>query len=161
MFIGILSDSHGNTEAVIRAIALFKNHNVNVLLHAGDFGPGNQYEYFKGFTVHLVCGNNDDLEELKFYALQNSQPEPEYIRHLVFQDKTISLQHGDRMNMLQDAVALGYSYIVKGHSHYQEDYMKGKTRILNPGALYRSPIYSVGLLDPEKNNWKTLEIRKD
>ncbi len=40
-----------------------------------------------------------------------------------------------------------YDYILTGHTHVKRDEPIGKTRVINPGALFGAHLYTIALLD--------------
>ncbi len=159
MTIGVLSDTHGNGESLPWALQIFRDAGVEVLLHAGDFGQPGFIDYFDGFRLYLARGNCDVLEDLRPFFSEHKQPDPRVSQELEYGGKKILLMHGDDVLFFRDAIARGgFDYLIKGHTHFSEDYMRGQTRILNPGALSRSERLTVGLLDPEQDSWVLKEI---
>jgi hypothetical protein len=153
MILGVMADSHGNKEAVVKALSIFTDNNISIVLHAGDFGPASNYELYRDFVLHLVKGNNDSLDELQFYAEKYGQPAVMECKTIMFGHKDIFLFHGDQNRMYRDALAGNYSYIIRGHSHFPENFKVKRTVVLNPGALYRTSEYSVGILDLDRDTW--------
>lgn len=159
MTLGVLSDTHGELLNLQRALKFFKERGVATLLHAGDFGEAELVREFQGFTLYLSKGNCDFLEQLRPEFEKAGQPQPRISHNLEFENKSLLLMHGDDVFLYRDAIAKGgYDYLIKGHTHFAEDYVRGETRVLNPGALHRSDRYTVGLLEPASGNWSLQEI---
>jgi len=57
--IGIISDTHENEEAVKKAAALFKEKNVDFVVHCGDIISPPMLGHFKDLKMKFVYGNND------------------------------------------------------------------------------------------------------
>ncbi|HQK08157.1 MAG TPA: hypothetical protein PLR54_10890, partial [Spirochaetota bacterium] len=59
----------------------------------------------------------------------------------------------------REAVNSGkYDYIIKGHTHVFENYLSGKTRIINPGALYRGEELTIAILDTATDKVEKIRI---
>ena len=59
MKIGIMSDSHDHIENVKKSIAVFKEKNVDYVIHLGDIVNPNSVIAMKGIKVIAIFGNND------------------------------------------------------------------------------------------------------
>jgi len=160
MILGIISDTHGNKKNTIKALDIFTRESIKTILHAGDFGSRELLTLFDQFEIHLAYGNTDsetDLPKTLFKA--QNQPWPEKEQKLEFAGKKILLLHGDHSPNLQEKIKSGkYDYIIKGHTHFPEDYRFQHTRVLNPGALHRADTYSVGILDLINDEWRVLPV---
>ncbi|MES0490806.1 MAG: YfcE family phosphodiesterase [Leptospirales bacterium] len=162
MKIGVISDSHNNILALEKALAIFTAKKVDTVLHAGDIENVEHVGFFDKFKLYLAQGNCDDLYSLKLACKHYSQPEPAKYHELEFDNKKIFLFHGDDSMLYRNALGQGsFDYIIKGHSHFTEDYKKGRTRVLNPGALYRSAVYTLGILDLQNDLWEKIDIPKE
>lgn len=157
MKIGIISDTHNNIDVAKKACGIFKDKKVDIVIHAGDFTSPEMIELFKDFNCRFVIGNADvDIEginnkckNLGFDCVGESC-------EFDAQGKKFLILHGFVVSTFREAVASGkYNYIIKGHTHYFEDYMRNNTRIINPGSLYRSDENTIAILDT-----KTDELEK-
>ncbi|MBI2647490.1 metallophosphoesterase family protein, partial [Candidatus Woesearchaeota archaeon] len=54
-----------------------------------------------------------------------------------------------------------YDYVLTGHTHIKRDEKIGKTRIINPGALFGIHPYTIALLDVEKDKLNFVEIKRN
>ncbi|MDQ0204435.1 metallophosphoesterase family protein [Pectinatus haikarae] len=130
MIAGVISDSHGNTMAVKKAIE--KAPFVDIWLHAGDYVQDAAYlEKMVTVPVIKVAGNGDwnntAIPEDKFFVLEN---------------KKIWLTHGHKyqvkwgIDYLSELAGRNRADIVIfGHSHvYCEKYEKNRL-FLNPGSI--------------------------
>ena len=59
MLIGVLSDSHDHIPHTKQAVTFFKQQDVDVVLHAGDFCSPFMIPLFEGLSLQGVFGNND------------------------------------------------------------------------------------------------------
>jgi len=149
MKIGIISDTHNNIKLTEKALSIFKENNVDIVVHAGDITSRRMLSLFKDIKSKFVLGNGDiDVEELNAESEKLGFGSIEKECLLEIDGKSVLIFHGDNVRMFRDAVASGnFDYIIKGHTHFYENYTSNKTRIINPGALYGSDEYSIAILD--------------
>ncbi|HLC60836.1 MAG TPA: metallophosphoesterase [Candidatus Nanoarchaeia archaeon] len=151
--IGIISDTHENEEAIKKAVALFKEKNVDFVVHCGDIVSPPMLEYFRDLKMKFIYGNNDgEREGLKLmcdkFGFDEIQDEIEF-RH---KGKKFYAYHGTKSKILNDAIQSNkYDYVLTGHTHVKRDDKLGKARVINPGALFRVYPYTVALLDAERD----------
>jgi uncharacterized protein len=161
MKIGIISDTHNNFEITKQACRLFKNRKIDILIHAGDFTSPEILALFKDFNCRFVMGNADrDIEQLNAECLKIGF---DYLREsceLTVDDKKILILHGNVVPVFRDAVASGkYNYIIKGHTHHFEDYIRNNTRVINPGGLEQE--CSIAILDTENDELERIILKTD
>ena len=163
MKIGIISDTHNNIETTKKALNIFRQKNVDLIVHAGDLTSPKMLSLFEGFNCKFVLGNGDiDIEDLNSEAGRlGFGCIDEYCTFEAGKKKFI-LFHGNNVPMFREAVASGkYDYIIKGHTHFFENYTSGKTRIINSGSLYSSDEYSIALLDTETDRVELIKLDND
>lgn len=160
MRIGILSDSHGRTAAVVRAIDLLRGGGAEFFIHCGDVGSEQVLDLLAGLPAAFVTGNTDyDRDALLRYGraigVEGYIPSAD----LTLGGKRIAVTHGDDGRLLQRlVVSQDYDYVLHGHTHLRRDERHGRTRILNPGALHRALTKSVALLDTESDDVRFLTV---
>ena len=67
---------------------------------------------------------------------------------LSVEGKDILVLHGTRNSVVdQEIDSQVYDYVFHGHTHLRRDEKIGRTRVVNPGALYQTTIYSIATLD--------------
>ena len=54
-----------------------------------------------------------------------------------------------------------HDYVIKGHTHIFENYLTGKTRVINPGSLYGADEFSVAILHTESGRVERIRIEAD
>ncbi len=135
MLIGIISDSHDHLENVRRALALFRERGVEIVLHAGDFVSPFVSEPFRELGVRVigVFGNNDG-DKLYLRERFSGVGELHFGPHeLELGGRRILLMHEPRA--LEALVASGrYDLVVYGHTHRAE-IREGRPLVINPGEL--------------------------
>ena len=57
--------------------------------------------------------------------------------------------HGHDTSAFDQAISEQPTYLCHGHSHVKLDEQRNGSRIINPGALFRAPEYTVALLDTD------------
>jgi putative phosphoesterase len=138
MKIGILSDTHNDSATTRRALAEFRQRNVNTLFHCGDLTTADMVKLFDGFDVRLVRGNMDRHSVKALKAAVAAQPGGRWLGKgdLVEVDgKLIAVTHGDREDVFESLLFSEPHYLLHGHTHRRRDERVGRTRIVNPGAL--------------------------
>ncbi len=150
MLLGIMSDTHNDVEATEKAIALFRERGITVIAHAGDITSPRMLEFLKGFTCYIVLGNGDliDAEDIKAKAAALGFHPVEEKLEFELDGKKFVIFHGNNVPMFREALASGeYNYLIKGHTHFFENYVSNECRIINPGAVYGHDESSVVILD--------------
>ena len=161
--IGIISDTHENEAAMKKAVEIFKQRNVDFVVHCGDIVSPPVLENFKGLKMKLVFGNNDGeknglinkCRELEFGEIKD-ELEFEHKR------KKFYVYHGTNPAILDAAIKSNkYDYILTGHTHVKREEIMGKSRVINPGALFRDYPCTIALLDTEKDKLEFVEIKRN
>ena len=149
MLIGILSDSHNHREPVRRAMALFDLLGVVKIIHCGDVGGTGVFDELVGRDLTFVWGNTDCPDAgLLAYLETVGIPAPDRVpTHLMLGGKAFVVYHGHEPGFEEAERSLDVDYILHGHSHLVRDDRRGKTRIINPGALHRARRKTVATLD--------------
>lgn len=149
MIVGILSDSHGRTDAICSALAAFRARNVELVIHCGDIGDAETVPSFAGWNVHFVYGNCDwDRAGIRKAIDEIGATLHEPFGHLELDGKQIAWLHGDNAGLQCDVVRCGeYDYLFYGHTHVAEQHRAGHTLVLNPGALFRATPHTLAIVD--------------
>lgn len=132
MLVGVISDTHDHIGNIITALELFKEKNVELVVHCGDIVAPFCLDYFNSSGIDWigVFGNNDGEIEILLKKSNNrltKAPREENIggrRVLVvhyhyFVDKLAGTGY--------------YDLILYGHTHKPEISNVGGTLIVNPG----------------------------
>ncbi len=158
--IGIISDTHENLPLIERAVDQFRARRLSLVIHCGDIISPPVLKAFSGLPMRLVFGNNDGerdglrrmAQELGFGAVDDEL-------ELVEEGKRLFVAHGHRQGVLERVIQRGgYDYIFTGHTHSERDERIGRTRVINPGALFAARRYTVALLDPATDILEFQEI---
>ncbi len=116
--VGIMADSHDNKHGVLAAVRLFRDRQIGLLLHAGDYIALFNAAWMAEIGIPMigVFGNNDGEKfglQVRFSPLGDIHRAPHPFEH---QRKRFLLLHEpDEVDAL---VASGhYDVIVYGHTH--------------------------------------------
>jgi putative phosphoesterase len=136
MKIGLISDTHDNIENILKAVTAFKDENVDVVLHAGDYVFPKSVESFAGVKLIGVLGNNDtDVSGLSesFDKIQGELKGE--IFEPIYDGIKFAVYHGtssSRRDLL--AKSGNYDVFIHGHTHRKVVNYIGKTLVINPGT---------------------------
>ncbi len=161
MLIGIMADTHNDVGLTVRALRFCTDKNVEVILHAGDLTSANMLDYFVGFRCYFVLGNGDliDEREINARALSlNFEPVQDKLE-IELDGRKFIMFHGNNVPMFRDAVASGrYNYIIKGHTHFFENYVSNGARVINPGSVYGHDESTIAILDTSTDKVEKITI---
>ncbi len=132
-YIGILSDTHDNRQAIQKAVALFNEREAALVVHAGDMiSPFTVLDFGKlTCPMELVFGNNDGERiglAKAFSALGTLLPGP---RAFTFAGKRFLLMH-EHESLDVVSSATNVDIIIYGHTH-EVDVRRTTPLVINPG----------------------------
>jgi len=131
--IGIISDSHDNRNNIRKAVNIFNQKEVCLVIHAGDFISPFTCLDFKELNckMEMVFGNNDGEKiglSNAFKDLGKLLPGP---RSFSVNDKKILLMH-EHECVEEFMETRSADVIIYGHTH-ETDIRKGPPLVINPG----------------------------
>ena len=147
--VGLITDTHDNKAAVLRAVDVFVERKVELVLHGGDYiAPFNA-----GWMAPLPCpligvfGNNDGERfglRAQFEKLGPIHRAPHLVEH--GGRRILMLHEPDEVDAL--AASGAYDVIFYGHTH-EVDIRPGATFVINPGEAggWVTGRSTVGILD--------------
>jgi putative phosphoesterase len=137
--LGVISDTHGLLNETIRAVQLFREHEVRAVIHCGDIGGSNIVRAFQGIETHFVFGNMDgENEELWFAAEETGNRFHGSFGSLELSGTRIAFLHGHESDKFTRELESGnWDLFCFGHTHVASLQMHGSTLLLNPGAFKR------------------------
>jgi putative phosphoesterase len=140
MQIAVLSDSHGRSATVKRALAELRDRGITTVLHCGDIEGPETVALFRGLDAHFVFGNCDhDRAALRAAIAEAGATLHEGWGHLERDGVKIAFLHGDDKPLMREVEESGYfDYLFHGHTHQAAERRNGPTRVINPGALHRA-----------------------
>ncbi|MBI5036237.1 YfcE family phosphodiesterase, partial [Candidatus Micrarchaeota archaeon] len=166
---------HDHIEHVAKAVALFENKGVDLIVHAGDVCSPFVWPFFRNLNVPIKCvyGNNKGdvarhQEIVKKYGLDVAFDLA--FLELEHSGKKIAVHHGDPYKVVENlAKTQNYDAIVYGHNHVPRIHSEGRTLLINPGSLITKvdselnvlrdkPGPSVALYEPETNKAELVEL---
>jgi putative phosphoesterase len=158
--IGIISDTHEDVRMIRKAIRILKERAPALVVHCGDIISPPVLEHFAGIPVRFVYGNNDGersglkkkCSEMGFYGIEDTLS-------FTHAGRSFFVNHGTRLQTIEEAAnSQQYDYVLHGHTHERRNEVRGKTRIINPGALFSADTYSIAFLEPETGSVEFVEI---
>jgi putative phosphoesterase len=164
--LGVISNTDGRAEAVAAALNIFRGSgNVAFVVHCGDVGGRHVLDALGSVASAFIWGDRDrDRMGLLRYAHSLGVDCLGLIGDLEFDDKKIAVVHGDDRKLMRRLLdEQQHDFLLVGHELSVEDYTVGKTRVLNPGPLYRSSTGSQNagsamLLDPSSGKIKLVPL---
>lgn len=149
MQIGIVSDTHGQVEFTRAAIRMLESFEVEQVIHCGDIGGTAIVDLFAPWPTHYVVGNVDiDQQQLQDAITAAGQTYHGMFGQLSLDDRKIAFLHGHDEARLAATINSGaYDLVCHGHTHQATNYLVGKTRVVNPGALYRASRHTIAIVD--------------
>lgn len=131
MYIGIISDTHGNNDSIEKAVSIAQK--MDMWLHLGDCEPDAEYlRALVSVPVYGVAGNCD-------WPMKNTC----YERIVEAEGHKIFMTHGHNYgvrytqeNVMEAAETQGADIALYGHTHIV-DYRIGPPLLLNPGSASR------------------------
>ena len=162
MNIGIISDTHGNILLTHQAMLIFREFNVERIIHCGDIGSVTILSQFAGTPTDFVLGNCDRSEEDFKVAVNQVAADLRaasrvtchgMFGHIMLAEQKIAFMHGHDLPRLDREVSSGrWDMLCYGHTH--KPVLWGgcdQTVVLNPGALHHVATPSVAVVKlPER-----------
>lgn len=137
MRLGIMADSHDHVPNVHRAVETFNRHEVDLVLHAGDFVAPFAVRPFSGLRCGMVAvfGNNDGerIGLQRAFDQFGGRVEPN-LATLEVGERRLALTHYPEIAEPL-AAGGGFDLVVFGHTHEIAERRPGSTLLLNPGEV--------------------------
>ena len=133
MQLGVMSDSHDNVPNIKRAVEVFNDIGVDLVVHAGDFIAPFTIDPLANLNCRVVgvFGNNDGERVVlakKFEQIGEVHPN---LASTSLGDVTIAVMHYPEL-AIPIAKSGEYDIVVYGHTH-KIDIQKEQSLLLNPG----------------------------
>lgn len=147
--LAVLSDTHGQVAFTQQAARALESWPVAALVHCGDIGSIAVARALLQWPGHYVFGNCDyDRAELRKELLALGQTCHGEFGSLELAGRRIAFLHGDDQARLDRTIAEGtWDLVCHGHTHRQRHERRGRTLVLNPGALYRAQPHSLAVVE--------------
>lgn len=138
MVIGLISDSHDHLPHVKQAVLMFKQHNVDLVLHAGDYCSPFIIEPFEGLALYGVFGKHDGDHSLlkeKFDAIDGKVSR--HFAEFELGGLDVALYNGIEAPITSALEKCGsYDVVVSGHTHERKADQIEDTLSINPGTVH-------------------------
>jgi uncharacterized protein len=147
--LGIISDTHGHVELTRPAVRMLESVGIDAVLHCGDIGSIAVVELFAAWPGHFVFGNcDDDLKKFAQQIEQLGQTCHGLFGDLEFEGVRLALLHSHDGRRFRQTIDSGeYNLVCYGHTHVAAIDRRGKTLVVNPGAIYRANPHSIAIVD--------------
>lgn len=159
-----MSDTHDNKRNVLRAVNVFNEKGVELVLHAGDHIAPFSVEWYGTLACKLVgvLGNLDAeaellrerYEEIGFEFLGD-------FGSIEIGNLKLALLHGKNERLVSALASGGFDVVVRGHTHEPLVERAGRTLIVNPGEAcgYLTGRATVAILDTITKEVEVIELR--
>lgn len=135
MRIGVVGDTHNQMTNVSRIVELFREANVERIVHTGDITEPRVLECFAALAIPLfgVFGNNDrhTRDALRARADAHGMDLVDPPRTLEWSGRRILIAHDPEE--VPTALAPGIDLVLHGHTHRHRHEVVGRTLFFNPG----------------------------
>ena len=160
MRLGILSDTHNQSDRTRRAVEMLIGRGAEVLVHCGDFTRPDILTACAVLPCYFVFGNNDsdNVSGLRRVAGEVGAVCLEWGGVVDLGCKRIGVTHGHMRIDVNRVLAQEPDYLFSGHSHFADDFRDGGVRRINPGALHRAGEFTVALLDLDRDELEFLRV---
>lgn len=164
MKIGIISDTHDDVMSTEKAIKIFKDENVNCIIHLGDYISPPMVRLFKGIKLIGIFGNNDGYKFVLNKAFNEIDGELKGDFGVVNIDGLkIALYHGEFKEISEALAKSGdYNIVFTGHWHKTEVVKTKETLWVNIGSAKKefaeNNIPVVGIFETSKKEIRIVEI---
>jgi uncharacterized protein len=159
--IGIMSDSHDNLDAIRKAVKIFNNEDLDVVIHAGDLiSPFTALEFKKLDTELVAIYGNNDGEKEGLKAAYKEICFLEDFKEISVEGWKFSIIHGSNQAIVDSLAKCGkYDVVIRGHTHKIE-ILNDETMIINPGEVcgYVSGEQTVVLLDTDDLSFEVIHM---
>ncbi|MFQ5940260.1 MAG: metallophosphoesterase [Nitrososphaerales archaeon] len=138
MKIGIISDSHDHIDNIRKAVQLFKDNKVDIVIHVGDYVNPGTIKAFQGLKLTGIFGNNDGdkFRLIKAFSQIGGEIKGDFCE-MEKDGIKFAVYHGTEPQ-LKDALieCRKYDVVIYGHTHSLENTRVGNTLVLNPGTAH-------------------------
>jgi uncharacterized protein len=157
MLVGVLVDTHDRLPAIDRALKLFKQREVQMVLHGGDLVAPFAAKRLLNWSgpLHVIYGNNDGERTGLKKVLPQIDDGP---LKLKIEGRSVLMHHAFDWFSAEDIAAA--DIIIGGHTHEQVNEIRDGKLYLNPGECcgWVSGICSVAILDTAGPTAEIIEV---
>ena len=137
MLIGIISDTHNDMEMTRKAVDIFRQRGVDMVIHAGDITSPKMLQLFSGLNTRFVLGNEDlDVDYLNEESVRLGFGAIEKVCQLEIDGKRIIVFHGSDVPLFRDSRGLGFMELHHqgAHPYLRELHIEPHPRDQSRGA---------------------------
>ena len=136
MKIGLISDTHDKIQNIRKAVRIFNDKHVDLVIHAGDFVNPIAVESLAGVKLVGVLGNNDTENAGPTSTFDKIHGELKgEIFETVYDGLKFAIYHGTNLAKREQLIKSGkYDVLIYGHTHRKDNRFIGTTRVINPGT---------------------------
>lgn len=138
MLIGLISDTHDHVPHIQKAVDIFREKEVDFVIHAGDYCSPFTIPYFKNLNLKGIFGNNDGDKFLLVSKFQEAGAEisGEFMK-LEVDGLKIAVYHGTYSDITEALTLSGkYDVVISGHTHETVQKKVRDTLVINPGTAH-------------------------
>ena len=137
MHVGVIADTHDDRAVATRAVELFTDAGVDVVIHCGDMIAPITAALFEtdAFAFHAIRGNNDGAWPLASVVDGFGTFHGGFAR-IVCDGVRFGVTHGTheaRVEALAHSTAL--DCVLRGHTHQHGTDTSGRIPVINPGGV--------------------------
>jgi putative phosphoesterase len=158
--VGILSDTHDDREAVVRAVDFFNRSGVGMVVHAGDCESPATVELLGELLCPFtgVYGNCDAHLRHRGGPWVGGDLHRQPLQISLGDKKAVVVHQHHRVEEL--AAVGAFDVVIYGHLHVPDVRIVGGTLVINPGktARQRQGRSTVALLDTESLNVGIIDL---
>ncbi|MDX1670758.1 MAG: metallophosphoesterase [Balneolaceae bacterium] len=161
MLIGIISDTHDHVPHTQEAVEQFRQRDVDLVLHAGDYCSPFIIPHFEGLNFKGILGNNDgDLHTLMQKFDDIGAELAGGFLELEAGGLSIAMYHGTHEGITNSLHRSGnYDVVISGHTHEQVNSKMGNTQVINPGTAHGfGDQPSIAILDTDSRKVSFVEL---
>jgi putative phosphoesterase len=160
MLLALVSDTHGHVGYTSDAVRLLQQEQPDVVLHCGDIGSIDIVPLFAGWPTHFVFGNVDHGESGYWFTIRQAEQTCHgRFGELELDGVRIAFLHGDDEDRLAETISGGeYDLVCHGHTHQRTEYRRGRTLVVNPGALYRATPHTFAIVELPQRKVRFIEV---
>ena len=165
MKLGLISDTHDDVENVKKAIRIFKNNNINSVIHLGDYISPPIIRLFKGMKLIGVFGNNDGYKTGLIKAFNEIKGEIKGDFCItVIDGLKIAIYHGEFREISEALAKSGnFDIVCTGHLHKSNKIIYDKTLWISVGSAhqYLTKDYApqIGILNTTSKEFKFIDLK--
>ncbi len=171
--IGIISDTHGDLDAVIKSLELLKN--TDLLIHCGDifyhglfntikesYNPLKLSTILNSIKKPVIFSRGNCDSEVDQIALDFTILDP--VRFFFYKDNLLYIHHGDKKQdteLLKLRKKFRFNFSISGHTHIPRIEEKEGLFFINPGSpsLPKGGFPpTIGIMDLKNNNVDIISI---